>query len=234
MEKIKDIPLENEKVKQLYINIFSLPILKESDSVQYEKEINYLMNSDNEPENIIRRGTLIENYLTGEINKYLIQKLNYAKIISRSNKRINELLKENVSDEKVQELADKFSTIMRNELTNKKYLIGETVEFIKANYQNYNFHIVSGSDEKELNYLCKELELSQYFKTIEGSPTCKNDLVKNILQKYSYNPKECILIGDSINDYEAANINGIKFYGYNNEELRSLDEYIEDSKDFLI
>ena len=99
MEKIKDIPLKNEKIKQLYINIFSLPILKESDSVQYEKEINYLMNSDNEPENIIRRGTLIENYLTGEINKYLIQKLNYAKVISRSNKRINELLKENRTSE---------------------------------------------------------------------------------------------------------------------------------------
>jgi len=146
----------------------------------------------------------------------------------------NTLLNVEVSDEKVQEYADKFSTIMRNELTNKKYLIDETVEFIKLNYQNYNFHIVSGSDGKELNYLCKELELSQYFKTIEGSPTAKNDLVKNILQKYSYNPKECILIGDSINDYEAANINGIKFYGYNNEELRSLDEYIEDSKDFLI
>ena len=146
----------------------------------------------------------------------------------------NILLKKDVSDEKVQELADKFSTIMKAELTNKKYLIGETVDFIEKNYKNYNFHIVSGSDEKELNYLCKELELSQYFKTIEGSPTCKNDLVKNILQKYSYNPKECILIGDSINDYEAANINGIKFYGYNNEELRSLDEYIEDSKDFLI
>ena len=86
----------------------------------------------------------------------------------------------------------------------------------------------------ELIQICKELEISKYFKTIEGSPTPKNDLVKNILQKYSYNPKECILIGDSINDYEAANINGIKFYGYNNEELRSLDEYIEDSKDFLI
>lgn len=146
----------------------------------------------------------------------------------------NILLKKDVSDEKVQELADKFSIIMKTELTNKKYLIKETVDFIEKNYQNYNFHIVSGSDGKELNYLCKELELSQYFKTIEGSPTCKNDLVKNILQKYSYNPKECILIGDSINDYEAANINGIKFYGYNNEELRSLDEYIEDSKDFLI
>ncbi|WP_164469275.1 HAD family hydrolase [Aliarcobacter cryaerophilus] len=140
----------------------------------------------------------------------------------------NELLGQVVSDEKVQELADKFSTIMRAELTNKKYLIAQTVEFIEKNYKNYNFHIVSGSDEKELNYLCDELGLRIYFKTIEGSPTHKNDLVKNILKKFSYHPKECVLIGDSINDYEAANINGMKFYGYNNEKLREVsDKYIE-------
>lgn len=139
----------------------------------------------------------------------------------------NTLLGLEVNDEKVQELADKFSTIMKAELTNKKYLIKETVDFIEKNYQNYNFHIVSGSDEKELNYLCKELDLTQYFKTIEGSPTCKNDLVKNILEKYKYDPKECILIGDSINDYEAAKINSMKFYGFNNVELRELDGYIE-------
>lgn len=143
----------------------------------------------------------------------------------------NTLLGSEVSDEKVKELADKFSNIMKAELTNKKYLIRETVEFIEKNYKNYNFHIVSGSDEKELNYLCNELGLTKYFKTIERSPTPKNDLVKNILQKYSYNPKEAILIGDSINDFDAANINGIKFYGYNNEKLRGLDGYIEKFED---
>ena len=146
----------------------------------------------------------------------------------------NTLLGSEVSDEKVQELADKFSTIMKAELTNKKYLIGETVDFIEKNYKNYNFHIVSGSDGKELNYLCKELKLSEYFKTIEGSPTHKNDLVKNILEKYNYNSKECILIGDSINDFDAANINGMKFYGYNNKLLKDKDEYIETFKGFQL
>ncbi|MDX4063839.1 HAD family hydrolase [Aliarcobacter skirrowii] len=146
----------------------------------------------------------------------------------------NTLLGSEISDEKVQELADKFSIIMKTELTNKKYLIKETVDFIEKNYQNYNFHIVSGSDGKELNYLCKELDLTKYFKTIEGSPTPKNDLVKNILEKYKYGTKESILIGDSINDYEAANVNGIKFYGYNNEKLKKLDGYIKNFGDFLI
>jgi len=146
----------------------------------------------------------------------------------------NAILGIDVSDEKVQELASKFSSIMKIELTNKKYLISETVEFIKQNYKKYNFHIVSGSDEKELNYLCEKLDLSKFFKTIEGSPTPKNELVKNILGKYNYNSNECILIGDSVNDYEAAYLNKIKFYGYNNEKLKNKADYIEDFYIFKI
>lgn len=147
----------------------------------------------------------------------------------------NTLLNQEVSNEKVQELANKFSTIMKQELINKKYIICETLDFIEENYKNYNFHIVSGSDEKELNYLCKELGLIDYFKTIEGSPTPKNDLVKNILSKYNYDSKDCILIGDSINDYEAAKVNNIQFYGYNNEKLLKLDnKYIKTFKVFKL
>jgi len=101
MEKIKEIPLEDEKVKQLYIDVFSLQIVKQSDSVQYEKEINRLINIDDDHNRIIRRGTLIENYLTGEINKHLIKKADYDKIISRSTARINELLKENRTNEEL-------------------------------------------------------------------------------------------------------------------------------------
>lgn len=99
IEKLKDIPLENEKLKQLYIDVFSLPILQEEDPAKYEKEVNYLMNIDGELEKAIRRGTLVENYLTGELNKFLIRKSNYDKIIKRSTKRINELLKENRTSE---------------------------------------------------------------------------------------------------------------------------------------
>lgn len=99
MEKLKEIPLKNEKAKQLYIDVFSLPILKRSDSVQYEEKINYLLNVEGDLKDVIRRGSLVENYLTGEINTYLIKKTDYGKIISRSNKRINELLQEKRTSE---------------------------------------------------------------------------------------------------------------------------------------
>ena len=139
----------------------------------------------------------------------------------------NELLGQDISEEKIQEYASRFTTIMKEELTNPKYLINESVEFIKQNHENYRFHIVSGSEHHELNYLCEKLGLAECFLSINGSPTPKNELVKNLFEKEQYKKEETILIGDSINDYEAADVNGITFYGYNNEKIKELDSYIE-------
>lgn len=143
------------------------------------------------------------------------------------------ILNKNIDEKTIQEYADKFSDIMQKELPNKKYLIEESVNFIENHYKKFDLHIVSGSEQNELRYLCKELGISEYFKSINGSPTYKNDLVRNLLDIYQYNPKECLLIGDSINDYDAAHINKIDFYGYNNIDLHGNSVfYINNFKDF--
>tara|TARA_B100001063_G_scaffold240605_1_gene265880 strand:- start:153 stop:770 length:618 start_codon:yes stop_codon:yes gene_type:complete len=131
----------------------------------------------------------------------------------------NELLNKEISEEEIIRYADSFSTLMRRELRNKKYLISETFEFIKDNFDKYNLHIVSGSDGDELKYLCKALKINKYFLSINGSPKHKNELVRNVLIENKYSAKETILIGDSVNDYFAAMENGITFYGYNNPSL---------------
>ncbi|HIP13324.1 MAG TPA: HAD family hydrolase [Arcobacter sp.] len=132
-----------------------------------------------------------------------------------------EMLGQSISEKRVNELASKFSEIMKERLTTPEVIISETVDFIKRIYKRVPLHIVSGSDGAELRFLCRKLNLDKYFVTIEGSPTPKNKLVKDIMTKYKYNSKNTILIGDSVNDYEAAEINCIKFYGYNNRDLLS-------------
>ena len=49
-----------------------------------------------------------------------------------------ELLGQSITEERVLEYAQKFSTLMRKELTNSKNLITDSVNFIKNNHQNYN------------------------------------------------------------------------------------------------
>jgi len=168
---------------------------------------------------------IFENHTASIVDKFLIyHRLNGG--LSRFHKIkyfYNELLQKDISEDKIQEYADKFTAIMKEQLINPKFLITESVEFIKDNHKNYNFHIVSGSEHHELNFLCQKLGLSEYFLSINGSPTPKSDLVKNLLEKEQYKKEETILIGDSINDYEAAKVNNVVFYGYNNIELKAIE-----------
>jgi phosphoglycolate phosphatase-like HAD superfamily hydrolase len=131
---------------------------------------------------------------------------------------------EEITNEEVQVWADKFSDIMLANLIDKSLLIQETNDFVKANYKNYNMHIVSGSDGNELRQICRGVEIDQYFKSIEGSPTPKKELVANRLKANEYNAEDCLLIGDSINDYDAAIINNLLFMAYNNQDLNEFSK----------
>lgn len=131
-----------------------------------------------------------------------------------------EIRNENVPEEKIQELADQFSEIMLKRLTDKSVLINETVEFIEDNKEKYKMHIVSGSDGDELKSLCKSLEIEHLFDSINGSPTPKIELVERLLKSQHIQPENGVLIGDSINDFEAANEYHIEFFAYNNPQLK--------------
>ena len=143
------------------------------------------------------------------------------------------IIQKNIDENEINFLADKFSNIIQKKLFNKENLISDTIEFIQKHYKNYNFHIVSGAEHNELNTLCKHFEIYGYFKTIDGSPTKKNILVKRILEKYNYKPKESVLIGDALSDYKAAEDNNIDFYGYNNPALQKF-KYIDSFRDFSL
>lgn len=129
------------------------------------------------------------------------------------------VLNQSISSKEIQKLSQRFSEIMRIRLSEKKYLIQETLAFIKNYYGIIPMHIVSGSDHIELNFLCDKLEITNLFNSIEGSPIVKNVLVGDLLERFGYQPTRCILIGDSVNDFEAASLNGVHFVGYNNLTL---------------
>ena len=139
-----------------------------------------------------------------------------------------EILKRQISESQVQELANSFSSIMVDRLPNPELLIQETVRFIQEmNSQGKEMHIVSGSDGNELRSLCEQLELSKYFISINGSPTPKPALVKAIIDNGNILASQYCLIGDAVNDYDAAKTNTITFFGFNNVTLSNLGNYID-------
>lgn len=139
-----------------------------------------------------------------------------------------EILKRPISESQVQELANRFSSIMVESLPNPELLVEETVRFIQEMYsKEKQMHIVSGSDGNELRALCEQLELSKYFLSINGSPTPKSALVKEIITCGKISTSNYCLIGDAVNDYDAANENAIQFFGYNNHELIKYGNYLK-------
>ena len=143
-----------------------------------------------------------------------------------------DLLKKNILKTEILDYAQIFSNLTKEELIKRKYLINDTLDFIKQNYNKYNMHIASGADEQDLKYICNNLNISNYFITINGSPTKKRKIIQAILNTYDYTKEETCLIGDSINDYEAAKYNGVLFFGYNNTKLEYMNGYISTFDEF--
>jgi len=140
-----------------------------------------------------------------------------------------EILRISIDDETINSLAKNFSHIMRRDLINKDFLIKDSVDFIEKTKNIFNFHIASGSEHEELNFLCKALEIDEFFVTINGSPEEKNKIIASLIELNNYKKNETMVIGDSINDFDAAVYNNISFYGYNNQDLKKYTKNYIDS-----
>jgi len=146
-----------------------------------------------------------------------------------------DILRKAISDKKILEYADKFSDIVTKELIKPKYTIKETFNFIESRFGKQKLFIASGADQKELRYLCETYQIGLFFDGIYGSPTPKSTLLRKILEESDTSHKAAIMVGDSINDYDAAVQNGVSFYGFNNSALKGIGSgYIESFAEFTI
>jgi phosphoglycolate phosphatase-like HAD superfamily hydrolase len=139
--------------------------------------------------------------------------------------------KETITSKEVDELAFHFSEIMMKLLINPDLLITPVINFLHDQFNTGKImHIVSGSDQIELRELCKSLSIDSLFHSINGSPTHKSKLVRTIIESNKYDKSNYCLIGDSINDFDAAMDNDITFFGYNNINLMDKVSYFIPSK----
>jgi len=83
--------------------------------------------------------------------------------------------------------------------------------FLKKYYKKIELFVASGTPGKELTDVIKKRKLRKYFAGIYGSPLDKTSILKKITGKYEYHSAEVVLVGDAINDYQAAREAGVKF-----------------------
>ena len=71
--------------------------------------------------------------------------------------------------------------------------------------------IVSATPEPELRSIAEELGIVHLVDSIFGSPTQKVDALRQEMRRLGARPNDCILVGDSMVDLEAAIASGVPF-----------------------
>ncbi len=117
-----------------------------------------------------------------------------------------------ISDAEVTRLAMKYSELVKQEVMKAPPVKGAG-EFLSHHEGDYDFAIVSGSDQEELREICRVRGIDRFFVEILGSPANKESNLSLLLFRTGWDREACLFIGDSLNDLEAAQLNKIAFMG---------------------
>jgi len=117
-----------------------------------------------------------------------------------------------ISDNEVTRLAMKYSELVKQQVIEAPPVNG-AMEFLSQHAAGYDFAIVSGSDQEELREICRTRGIDRFFVEILGSPADKESNLSFLLSRTGWDRESCLFIGDSLNDFEAAQLNKIAFMG---------------------
>jgi HAD superfamily hydrolase (TIGR01549 family) len=145
-----------------------------------------------------------------------------------------EFLGEEINQEKVDELAKQFSSLVLQKVVDSPYVRGAE-EFLHHYYEKYDFYISTGTPTQEIEEILKRKGIRKYFKKVYGSPEKKTSHVQKILREKNYDNNEVVFIGDALTDRDAANENGVAFIGrYTTTELiKKEKQLIKTFNDFV-
>jgi HAD superfamily hydrolase (TIGR01549 family) len=133
--------------------------------------------------------------------------------LSRYNKIryfFEQILNTAIEDARVTELATAYSHIVKDRIIAAPAVSGAH-EFLAAWQGHSTCAIISGSDERELQEVCRARGIADYFVAAMGSPRTKHENIVLLLDQMDWRAAECLFIGDSANDREAADATGVPF-----------------------
>ncbi len=166
--------------------------------------------------------TIVEGYPEEQADAFVKYHMTHMGISRHVKFRyfIEEILKEEYTDEKEKELADTFERIVYEKVMKCAFVPGAK-DFLEHNYQKYDFYIASGTPDEEMHRIAAGRNLSKYFKEIYGTPLKKKEIINIIIKKYGYSREEVIFVGDAETDLNAATDTGIGFIGRNTPENKT-------------
>jgi len=115
-----------------------------------------------------------------------------------------------LSDQEQQEHQLQFQNLVVQQVIESKWVPG-VQDYLLCNCKIQRFFLLTGTPQEEIEYILYKLGIHSCFIEIMGAPLQKQEGLKHVLAEYKFSAEECLMIGDSITDYEAAKANNIHF-----------------------
>jgi HAD superfamily hydrolase (TIGR01549 family) len=103
-------------------------------------------------------------------------------------------------------------------------------EFLNSNPHDQQHMIVTGTPQAEMEHILKAIDLVSPFSKVFGAPHRKPEVLAQMLAETKMEPEECLMIGDSMTDHDAAVENQVPFLLRENDENREHFAFFEGPK----
>ncbi len=166
--------------------------------------------------------TRLAGDLTPELQKYL--RANNG--VSRRDKftyLFKTHLKKNLSEGEFLKLSDEFLNLIDHKLCHLPVSTEVQTALQFLHDSKIPMYVASGAPHQELLNLCKNKNISRYFIEMYGSPTPKEQVIEKAIRRHLVKASDCLMIGDSRRDYDAAHSTGTQFLGI----LSNFDQFPE-------
>lgn len=115
-----------------------------------------------------------------------------------------------VTAEIVDHYCKQFSFLVVNNVIQSPWVLG-VENYLRNRPLNQIFILVTATPQNEIEYILRALNLEKVFFKVSGAPINKMDAIRESISELCVESSKCLVIGDSIADFEAAASNGVPF-----------------------
>ena len=111
----------------------------------------------------------------------------------------------------INEYCNQFAVLVEDSVINSNWVPGVQQIICNGKKQDQRYILVTATPQAEIERILYRLKIISNFSNIFGAPVTKSDAISASLKLYNLSPKDSIMIGDSIADFEASQITGSDF-----------------------
>ena len=110
----------------------------------------------------------------------------------------------------ISEYCELFSNYVFQSVIDSPWVPGAE-KYLRENQFNQSFFLISGTPKDELDRIIERIDLKGCFRQVFGAPTEKAQAIEEVLFSNGLKARDCIMVGDAMLDYKAAEKNSMSF-----------------------